>query len=164
MILDASKAHAGDLALDYCAATGDVDSAAAWAKLLSRLDDEGKVVREVGGRCWAAFVECDLEDLETIRSGTIAEFLATGRTSGGAAMVIVACVAPERWAEFCFSTAERFARKSSALILAAQTRARGPWLVRPAGGCSRWQPLRGKPWEKAATFDEGMRLFFSGRN
>ncbi len=159
MIEDASKAHAGELAIDGAALTGKPDLAVEWTHLLARLDEAGQIVREVGGRCWLAYVECDLEDVATIMQGDLQAFLRSGTIAGGAVMVVLMVACPEgRWRDWLGPAVEYAERRTKALLSAGILGDR--LLVRPTPAARSWKPAKGKPWIRAARYDEALPLFY----
>lgn len=117
MSLDASKAPLGEIALDAVRAF-DLDPAAAvpWLRLLQKCEAAGQLVRQQGGRAWWCYVECDLDDVVTIRLGDLHGFLETGKISGGPIMFVVACVGADR--PWPFNSLRRRERQSKCRLVA----------------------------------------------
>lgn len=117
MSLDASKAHLGELALDWVRAFGlDPAAAVPWFRLLAKCDAAGQLVRQQGGRAWWVYVECDLDDVVTIRLGDLHGFLEEGRISGGPIMFILACAGADR--QWPINSIRRRERQSKCRLVA----------------------------------------------
>lgn len=161
MIQDASKAHAGELALDGAALTGKPELAAAWARVLLELDRCGQIVREEGGRNWLAYVECELEDVATIRAGDLQGFMRSGTLSGGKVMVVLFVVCPGAWRTWLADAVEWVERRTRAILSVGILGDR--LLMRPTPAARRWRALKGQPWRRAESYSEGLLAFYAGR-